>query len=399
VPSVVGREAELTRIDEFLAEGRREALALVGEPGIGKTTLWQEAVDSARVRGATVLAARPAESEAQLSFGGLADLLAGVPPSLLQELPPPQQTAVEAALLQAESARQPGRRVVATAFLSVVRLLAADGPVVIAIDDLQWLDAPSAAVVEYAARRLGDTPAHVIVSVRAGSAHSLLPVLERELGLVRIDVGPLSVAALHRILGDALGRTFPRPTLVRIAEASRGNPLYAVEIARRSDGTVPALTNFDELVQRRLEPLPEPTRAALLRVAALARADTAMVDAADLAPAEEAGLVWIDEDGRIHFVHPLFASSVYAAAPLARRRETHRALVDAVSDPAERAPPRARRRRSRRRRARPATGRRPPRTRARGARYSRGAHRACTSARAGGARAEAGTRGAPVLRE
>jgi DNA-binding NarL/FixJ family response regulator len=337
VPSVVGREAELTRIDEFLAEGRREALALVGEPGIGKTTLWQEAVDSARVRGATVLAARPAESEAQLAFGGLADLLAGVPPALLKELPAPQQAAVEAALLQAESARQPGRRVVATAFLSVVRLLAADGPVVIAIDDLQWLDAPSAAVVEYAARRLGDTPVHVIVSVRAGSAHSLLPVLERELGLVRIDVGPLSVAALHRILGDALGRTFPRPTLVRIAEASRGNPLYAVEIARRSDGTVPALTNFDELVQRRLEPLPEPTRAALLRVAALARADTAMVDAADLAPAEEAGLVWIDEDGRIHFVHPLFASSVYAAAPLARRRETHRALVDAVSDPAERA--------------------------------------------------------------
>ena len=107
MPSVVGREAELTRIDEFLAEGRREALALVGEPGIGKTTLWQKAVDGARERGATVLAARPAESEAQLAFGGLADLLAGVPPTLLKELPAPQQSAVEAALLQAESARQP----------------------------------------------------------------------------------------------------------------------------------------------------------------------------------------------------------------------------------------------------------------------------------------------------
>jgi DNA-binding CsgD family transcriptional regulator len=337
VPSVVGREAELTQVDEFLAEGRREALALVGEPGIGKTTLWQEAVAAARERGATVLAARPAESEAQLAFGGLADLLVDVRPALLQELPSPQQAAVEAALLQAESARQPGRRVVATAFLSVVRVLAAEAPVVIAIDDLHWLDAPSAAVVEYAARRLGGTPVHVIVSVRAGSGHSLLPVLERELGLVRIDVGPLSVAALHRILGDALGRTFPRPTLVRIAEASRGNPLYAVEIARRSDGTVPALTNFDELVRKRLEPLPEPTRAALLRVAALARADTALVDAADLAPAEEAGLARIDTDGRIHFVHPLYASSVYTATPLARRRELHRALVDVVSDPVERA--------------------------------------------------------------
>jgi DNA-binding NarL/FixJ family response regulator len=337
VPSVVGREAELTRIDEFLAEPREEALALVGEPGIGKTTLWQEAVAAARARGATVLAARPAESEAQLAFGGLADLLADFPPALLSRLPAPQQAAVETALLQAESARQPGRRVVATGFLSVLRLVAEDAPAVVAIDDLQWLDAPSAAVVEFAARRLGDTPVQVIVSVRAGSAHPLLPVLERELGLVRIDVGPLSVAALHRILGDALGRTFPRPTLVRIAEASRGNPLHAVEIARRSDGTVPALADFDELVRRRLEPLPEPTRAALLRVAALARADTATVDAADLAPAEEAGLIWIDQDGRIHFVHPLFASSVYAAASLARRRATHRELVDVVSDPAERA--------------------------------------------------------------
>jgi DNA-binding NarL/FixJ family response regulator len=337
VPGVVGREAELTRIDEFLAERRGEALALVGEPGIGKTTLWQEAVAAARARGATVLAARPAQSEAQLAFGGLADLLADVPPALLSRLPAPQQAAVETALLQTESARQPGRRVVATGFLSALRLLAADAPVVVAIDDLQWLDAPSAAVVEFAARRLHDTPVQVIVSVRAGSAHPLLPVLERELGLVRIDVGPLSVAALHRILGDALGRTFPRPTLVRIAEASRGNPLHAVEIARRSDGTVPALADFDELVRRRLEPLPKPTRAALLQVAALARADTATVDAADLAPAEEAGLVWIDQHGRIHFVHPLFASSVYAAAPLARRRATHRALVDVVSDPAERA--------------------------------------------------------------
>ena len=207
----------------------------------------------------------------------------------------------------------------------------------IAIDDLQWLDAPSAAVVEYAARRLGDTPVHVIVSVRAGSAHSLLPVLERELGLVRIDVGPLSVAALHRILGDALGaRSRGRRSCGsrRRRAATRSTPSRSRAAAT---ATVPALTNFDELVQRRLEPLPEPTRAALLRVAALARADTAMVDAADLAPAEEAGLVRIDQDGRIHFVHPLFASSVYAAAPLARRRETHRALVEVVADPVERA--------------------------------------------------------------
>jgi DNA-binding CsgD family transcriptional regulator len=330
VSSVIGREAELTQIDAFLAERNGGVLALVGEPGIGKTTLWREAVAAARARGATVLIARPAESEAQLAFGGLADLLGELPSQLLDELPAPQRAAVDAALLRADSKRAPERRVVATAFLSILRLLAANASLVVAIDDLQWLDAPSAAAVEFAARRLTETPVQLIVSVRAGKP---LPMLEP----VRVEVGPLSVAALHGVLAEALGRTFPRPTLVRIAEMSRGNPLHAIEIARRSGDNVPPLPEFDELVRQRLETLPEHTRAALLQSAALARPDTQTVDAAALAPAEEAGLVRIAGDGRIHFVHPLFASSVYEAAPLARRRETHRTLVEVVTHPLERA--------------------------------------------------------------
>jgi DNA-binding CsgD family transcriptional regulator len=337
VSSLVGREAELTQIEAFVADGRPQALALVGEPGIGKTTLWQEALAAARAGGATALVARPAQSEAQLSFGGLADLLSEVPPELLNQLPAPQRAAVDAALLRAESKRSPNRRVVATAFLSIVRLLAAEAPVVVAVDDLQWLDAPSAAVVEFAARRLADAPVQLLVSVRVDEAPALLVALERELGLLRIDVGPMSLAALHRILADTLERTFPRPTLVRIVEASRGNPLYAVEIARQLSETVPVSTSFDELVRTRLQALPDNTRAALLRAAALARPDTRTVDANDLAAAEEAGLVRIDGDGRVHFAHPLFASSVYTVAPLARRRETHRALVEVATDPAERA--------------------------------------------------------------
>src|SRR4051794_35132411 len=338
--AVIGREAELERIEAFLANGRH-ALALVGEPGIGKTTLWQEAVGAARDRGATVLAARPAQSEAQLAFGGLTDLLAEAPSALLRELPAPQRAAAEAALLHTDSNRAPDRRVVATAFLSILRRLATDGPVVVAIDDLQWLDAPSAALIEFAARRLGDLPVQLIVSVRAERQPALVTTMERELQLLRVDVGPLSVAALHRILATILDGVFPRPTLVRIAAASRGNPLYAVEIAReldrRGDETLAVPTDVDQLVRNRLQPLPDPTRAALLRAAALAKPDTHVVDAADLAPAEEAGLVQLDSDGRIHFVHPLFASAVYAAAPLSRRRETHRALVAVVEDPAERA--------------------------------------------------------------
>lgn len=172
----------------------------------------------------------------------------------------------------------------------------------------------------------------------------MIPRLERDLRVERLDIGPLSVGALHRVLADELGRTFPRPTLVRLAQTSVGNPLYAIEIARLIDPLandadahqLPVPTGLDELVRRRVGGFPEATRAALLRAAALASPDTRVVSADDLAPAEEKGLVRIEADRRIRFVHPLFASAVYAAASLARRRATHRALAGVVTDQEER---------------------------------------------------------------
>jgi len=115
VSSVVGREPELTVVEAFLAAGEgRGALAILGEPGIGKTTVWEEAVSLARSRGATVLVARPAESEAKLSFAGLADLLSTVPEELFSELPAPQRAGLDAALLRTASTRSPERRLVKT---------------------------------------------------------------------------------------------------------------------------------------------------------------------------------------------------------------------------------------------------------------------------------------------
>jgi DNA-binding CsgD family transcriptional regulator len=342
VSTVVGREAELERIEAFLRDDPTGTLVVLGEPGIGKTTLWERAVAAAQASGATVLVARPAESEATLAFGGLSDLLAGVPDQIVRALPAPQREALDVALLRTASKRSPGQRLVATAFLSVVRTLAEDAPVVVAVDDLQWLDKPSSAVLQFALRRLRGEPVSLAASLRA-TEYSALGELQREPRLERIDVGPLSVAALHRVLAESLGRTFSRPVIVRIAEASGGNPLYALEIAREvgrrdeSVGAVPVPTNFDELIRGRLRELPEESRAALLRAASLARPDTTAVDATALAPAEEAGLVQIDPDGRIHFGHPLYASAVYSAASLARRRETHRALAELASDPVERA--------------------------------------------------------------
>ena len=341
--SVVGRESEIAVVEAFLAESDRgaRALAILGEPGIGKTTLWDEAVRQARDRGAIVLEARPAESEARLSFSGLTDLLSPVAPERVAVLPGPQRRALDVALLRVEADRPPERRLVGTALLSLIRALAADREVVLAIDDVQWLDPPSAGATEFAIRRLTDEPVRAILSLRSGSA-VLLDDFVRGERLRRLELGPLSVAALHRVVAERLGRTFPRPTLVRIAQASAGNPLHALEIARllaRADiqGSpgLPVPDSLQTLVADRVRSLPARTRDALLRASALARPDLSLVDARALAAAEEAGLVRIGSDRRIEFVHPLFASAVYSSAPRDRRREIHRALAGVVRDPEE----------------------------------------------------------------
>jgi DNA-binding CsgD family transcriptional regulator len=346
VSSLVGREAELGAVETFLSSERPCAAAIVGEPGIGKTTLWQAAVELARARGARVLIARPTESEARLAFAALADLLADVPDDLFWRLPEPQRVGLDAALLRAASARPPQRRVVGAGFLTLLRALAGESEVVCAIDDLQWLDASSAAVVEFALRRLGEEPVQSIFSVRTTElAQAPIPALARDRRLEHLELGPLSVAALHRVLRQELGSTFPRPTLVRIAQAAGGNPLYAIEIARELNrrgerdisGRLPVPQDLDALVRARVRALPAEARDALLRAAALARPDTETIDPVELAPAEEAGLVRVDADGRIEFVHPLFASAVYSAAPAARLREAHRAVAGLSRDPEERA--------------------------------------------------------------
>jgi DNA-binding NarL/FixJ family response regulator len=346
VSSLVGRESELGAVETFLRSEQPRALVIVGEPGIGKTTLWQAAVEQARARGARVLMARPTESEARLAFAGLADLLADVPDELFARLPQPQRVGLDAALLRAVSARPPERRVVGAGFLTLLRALAGLSEVACAIDDLQWLDASSAAVVEFALRRLGEEPVRGILSVRSTElARAPVPALERDQQVEHVELGPLSVAALHRVLAQQLGRTSPRPTLVRIARAAGGNPLYAIEIARELDrrgehdisGGMPVPAGLDALVRARVHALPAGTRDALLRAAVLARPDTETIDPVELAPAEEAGLVRVEPDGRIEFVHPLFASAVYSAAPAARLGEAHRAVADLARDPEERA--------------------------------------------------------------
>ena len=185
--TIVGRDVELEAVVRFLASAKAPASILVieSEPGMGKTTLWREALlRSERAR--IVLSCQPARSEASLSYSAFGDLLSAVDQSAFGALPSPQREALEVALLRAEPTRRaPTRRAVGTALVSLVQTLAVRRPVLMAIDDVQWLDPATASVVEFALRRLRDAPLHVLVTRRTGGDDtSLLEAFEKQMAAV-----------------------------------------------------------------------------------------------------------------------------------------------------------------------------------------------------------------------
>lgn len=347
---VVGREGELAaceRLLERVAEGPA-ALVVEGEAGIGKTTVWRAGVAAAAGRGFTVLMCRPAEAEARLSYSGLGDLLGPLAASVLPQLPEPQRFALEAALLEQDGGGRPlDRRTVSVGVLAALRALAAARPVLLAIDDVQWLDAPTRRMLEYALRRVREERLAVLVSVRTGAGPAALPLELETLADSRrelVRLGPFSLAALHRLLGSRLGLSPSRPALVRIHRESAGNPFYALEIARLLgdgdallQGRLPVPGQVTELLAARLRRLPAATREALLVAACLSRPSLELLDVEALAPAERAGIVAVLADGRVGFTHPMFASAVYDGAPAARRRRLHLELAERVDSVEERA--------------------------------------------------------------
>ena len=352
---IIGREEELAELRRFLDAVDRvpAAFLMEGEPGIGKTALWRAGVDLARARDFQVLTAIPATAETRLSFAALSDLLGAALGDVLPNLPAPQRRALEVALLLEDSpGPPPDHRAVAFAFLSAVRTLARRGPVVVAIDDIQWLDGPSALIVEFAIRRLRDEPVLFLLTLRTGKG-SAPPGLERALpehGLRRLTIGALSLGALHRLLSERLELVLSRPKLRRIRELSGGNPLFALELGRavrrgavRLEPGEPLPGTLAAVVRDRLLLLPTETRTALLAASALSQPTLALVAAAvggdpepRLAPALEAHVIEREQD-RIRFSHPLLASGVYSEAGSAERRALHLRLAEVVPDLEERA--------------------------------------------------------------
>ena len=360
IDGLFGRTAEVAALGAFLGDvaAGPSLLVIEGDLGAGKTALWRAAAEAARQANHHVLISRATEAEASLAFAALGDLLRDVLDRGLPHLPPPQATALRVALLLQEPDGQvPEPLAVSVATLGLLRGLAAERPVLIALDDFAWLDAASANVLAFVLRRLESERIGVVGTVRRDGERAPLRGLLDEATTGRdpnrLVAGPLTRDAIEALLASEIDAAIPPPLVTEITSSSGGNPLFALEIGRGIERgeivhqpgqplAVPA-TLRDLVVHRvgRLEPL---VREALFVAAAvpdptieLLRAVLPEIRRAEgLQPAVGAGVIQL-RDGHVTFRHPLFASTVYHAMPPDRRRVLHGRLATEVHGAQERA--------------------------------------------------------------
>ena len=227
---------------------------------------------------------------------------------------------------------------VSFAFVSALRGLAAAEPVLVAVDDVQWLDVASASVLSYAVRRLRGDRIGLLVSQRVEREEPVSLGLDRALEpdrLTVIELGPLTLGALQRLLRRGLASALPRPVLSRVYELSGGNPFFALELGRARERGSVALelggglpVTLEALVRERIAAVPVEARGPLCAAAALSVPTLTLVGAVsdgELGPAVAARVVELDGD-LVRLTHPLLPPSAYALLPAAARPELHRRL-------------------------------------------------------------------------
>ncbi|UWE11361.1 AAA family ATPase [Actinacidiphila bryophytorum] len=272
---VVGREQQVAALGAALDRMAEpdgppaEACLIQGEPGVGKTALWSNTAREARERGFRVLSCRLGETERHFPFAGLTDLVDTVPDAAFHTLPAPQRHALRTALLRTPAAgAPPDPHAVSRAVLGVVRDLEASGPVLLAVDDAQWLDGATADVLSYVARRCGGARVGLLVAVRTGdrAADPLRREFERAVGperLRHITLGRMAPDDLRRLVQARTGICLATPELLRLDEASAGIPSLALEIMRALQGAPATGTAIDRTPFRepdRALPVPEVRR-------------------------------------------------------------------------------------------------------------------------------------------
>jgi DNA-binding CsgD family transcriptional regulator len=327
----------------FLREdrGRPAALVLQGEAGIGKTTIVRAAIERARPSDLRVLAIRLSAGEAELPFAALADLIEEAGDEGLAALAPPQREAIEVALGRISGTLN--EHALARGLLGLVRGWSASGPLLLVIDDVQWLDRPTTSALSFALRRVGPIGIRVLVAVRSANG---APIAELPLGLAawedvrQVAVGPLSVTVIGGLLRDVLGLQLSRPRVKLVHATSGGNPFFALELARQGRGDRDERATLVGVLADRLRALEPDVQAAVSVAAAALRPSpdlllAAGVNRAELRAAIEQGV--LEQAGeRLAFTHPLLRSVAYELLLPDERREVHRRLGEVSEDPVER---------------------------------------------------------------
>ncbi|WP_127506417.1 ATP-binding protein [Actinoplanes solisilvae] len=342
-----GRETELTRIGRFLQSVRDggDVKMVRGEPGIGKSALLAAAASLADLDGMRVLPASGSEFEADVSYSLLNQLLLPLQAEILR-LPPALRDALTVALGFGPGPT-PASLLIGNAVLSLLTTVAKKTPVLLVVDDVQWGDRPSAVVLGFIARRVKGSPVGVIAASRTGTES----FLDRR-GLSEVVVQPLTREASAQLL-DSRFPTLPVRPRARLLDLAQGNPLALVELpgtltrpaAHHPEGSdvVPLSERLQTAFTLRIAGLPEATRLLLLLATFEGSGDVrvlrGMASLADLAPAERAELVRVDDTaGRITFRHPLIQSAIVALSTHEERRNAHLAAATGLSaDPERRA--------------------------------------------------------------
>lgn len=347
---VVGRNAELELINKLLEQAGDGPAALIidGEPGIGKTTLCRSAAEAAATAGFVVLSTSGAAAEVSLAWAAFSDLVAGINGSVRAGLSPLHQQT-----LQAVETGEPGggERLVAAAFGAALQQMARISPVLIVVDDAQWLDETSRRALGFAVRRLTG-PVAVLAVYRSadfrGQDRSWVNPPDPQ-ALTRLTMGPMPFDDLSAVIAQRTGEVPARPVLQHIYAVSDGNPFYALELARFLDAgnhrtsLPPTLTG---LVRERVGAVDADAAEVLAAAAAAFEPTVDIVAAATertpadivevLQPMESRGVLGF-EGPRIRFTHPLIVSGIATGADPAVRRRAHRRLADVVGDPEQRA--------------------------------------------------------------
>jgi DNA-binding CsgD family transcriptional regulator len=344
---LVGREDDLAVIRAFVYEpsARGRALLLSGEPGVGKSALLDAAEEMASIAGIRVLRAAGAEFD-DLSFSALNQLLLPTRASL-SRLDDLQRNALNRALGFSDGpACDP--LVVSNATLAMLSQAAAGRPLLLIVDNLQWMDRASAKVLAFAARRLTGGPVALIGATRTGAEHLF------DLGIPGYEVQPIDADSAVRLVADRFPDLTPSVRQRILAEA-RGNSLALLELpAALSDlqrsglaalpSVLPLSRRLRAVFSSRVSALPEATRYLLLLAVLEGTGDLGLLRAAaagrceiDLDAAEQGGLVRVDATAhRVIFSHPLIRSAVTDLSASADLRRGHLALAAHLGDQPER---------------------------------------------------------------